>query len=109
MAATKADPYYAPISVGTSASTVELTAPVREIVVTNTHATARLSITLAEGTFAANPATAAVADALGTITVGPMSTKTIWRNPQAKKLINLSLISSSATTPAAVEGRVWLT
>lgn len=97
------------IAVGTSAGTVELTSLVREVRVTNAHATQYVDIAVAEGTFAGNPATTAVVAADNLVRVPANTTRTVWKNPRVKKAINLSLIASGATTPVYVEGSLWLT
>ena len=94
---------------GATAKSVELTALLREVRVTNSHATQYAMVSVAEGTFAANPATVAVVGADNLIMVPPGTTRIVWRNPQQKKAVNLSIIASGDTTPCYVDGSVWLT
>lgn len=93
---------------GATAKTVELTAPVREVRVVNNHATQYACVSVAEGSFVANPATTAVVGDDNLVYVPPQTSKVVWRNPKIKKLVNLSIIASGATTPCYVEGSVWL-
>ena len=97
------------VAAGVAARAVELTSKVREIEVTNTHATQFADIRIAEGTWAANAAAAAVVGADNLVRVGPMSSKVIYRNRKVQKHVNLSIIASGATTPLYVEGRLWVT
>lgn len=94
---------------GAAARAVELTQEVREVRVTNAHATQYADIRVAEGSWAANAAAAATVGGDNLVRVPPMSKVIIWRNPKVKKLVNLSIICSGATTPLYVEGSVWLT
>lgn len=93
---------------GATAKSVELTALVREVRVTNNHATQYAMVSVAEGSWAANAAAAAVIGADNLICVPPATSKVVWRNPKVKKLVNLNIIASGATTPCYVEGSVWL-
>ncbi len=94
---------------GVAARAVELTTAVREVRVVNAHATQYAMVSVAEGSWAENAATAAVVGADNLIMVPPATSKVVWNSPRLKKLVNLSIIASGATTPCYVEGSNWLT
>jgi len=96
------------LNAGATAQSVELTELVREVEVSNLHASQLLYISLAEGTFAANPAAAAVVEADDLIVVPPFTKAVIWRNTRVKKAVNLNIIASGAATKCYVEGHVWM-
>lgn len=94
---------------GAAARAVELTMEAREVRVVNAHATQYAMVSVAEGSWAENAATVAVVGADDLIMVPANTSKVVWSSPRVKKLVNLSIIASGATTPCYVEGSNWLT
>lgn len=108
MAATSIGVTGAHLVAGAAAQSVELTQVCREVEVTNLHATQYLVVSVAEGSWAANAAPTTVVGNDDFIVVPPFTSKVVWRNTRVKKLINLNIIASGATTPCYVTGRNWL-
>lgn len=94
---------------GAAAGSVELTTLIRELRITNAHATQYCDVVIAEGTWAANAAAVAVLGADNVVRIPANTSKVVWKNSKVKKAVNVNLICSGATTPIYVEGSLWLT
>ena len=95
-------------SVSTTADTVELTKPCREVWVTNEDTTNTIYVTHKTGTLTLNPATTATSTVDDMVIVPPKQRRLIFRSTRLQ-LVNLNLLATTGSTEYSVEGTTFLT